>query len=161
VGCPKFTPKTAPLTITTPSNTPVRLPTPLTTSNGIRIQLAVLLEYTFRTHRPTDGKSDRSIPITLYTLCCADRERRVRNGHSRYSPYKIVPIGEWGHFLTLILTSDDLKSHIVMNGSSTSNIIPSFIEIGRSRFLAKLKSRDSINRRKFKNPAKNFLDILV
>jgi len=32
----------------------------------------------------------------------------------------------------LDLTSDDLESNIVMNVSSTSNIIPSFIKIGRS-----------------------------
>jgi len=31
--------------------------------------------------------------------------------------------------MTLTLTSDDLASHIVMNVSSTSNIIPSFIKI--------------------------------
>jgi len=36
----------------------------------------------------------------------------------------------------LTLTSDDLESHIVVNVSSTSNIVPSFINIGRSRFLA-------------------------
>ena len=32
---------------------------------------------------------------------------------------KIVPIGEWGHLLTLTLTSDDLESDIVVNDSST------------------------------------------
>jgi len=74
---------------------------------------------------------------------------------------KIVPIGDLGHLLTLTLTSDDLESHIVMNVSSTCNIVPSFIEIGRSRFWQTLKSRDSITRRKFKNPAWEILDILV
>jgi len=39
---------------------------------------------------------------------------------------KIVPKGDWGHLLTLTLTSEDLESHIVVNVSSTSNIIPSF-----------------------------------
>jgi len=34
---------------------------------------------------------------------------------------KIVPIGDWGHLLTLTLTSDDLEGHIVVNVSSTSN----------------------------------------
>jgi len=33
-----------------------------------------------------------------------------------------------GHLLTLTLTLDDLESHIVMNVSSTSNIIPSFMD---------------------------------
>ena len=32
--------------------------------------------------------------------------------------------------LTLTLTSDDLESHIVMNVSSTSNVVPSLINIG-------------------------------
>ena len=73
---------------------------------------------------------------------------------------KIVPKGEWGHLLTLTLTLDDLESHIVVNVSSTTNIRPSFIKIGRSRFCGKLwsqKSRDSITRRKFKNPARETL----
>jgi len=34
------------------------------------------------------------------------------------------------------LDSDLVESHIVVNDSSISNILPSFIEIGRSRFLA-------------------------
>ena len=55
-----------------------------------------------------------------------------------------------------------LQSHIVVNVSLTSNIIPSFIKIGQSRFFWQtLKSRDSITRRKFKNPAQEILDILV
>jgi len=53
---------------------------------------------------------------------------------------KIVPIGDWGHLLTLTLTSDDLESHIVVNVSSTSNIVPSFINIRRSRFFGKFWS---------------------
>jgi len=32
---------------------------------------------------------------------------------------KIVPIGDWGHLLTLTLTSDDLESHVVVDVSST------------------------------------------
>jgi len=51
---------------------------------------------------------------------------------------KIVPIGDLGHLLTLTLTSDDLESHIVVNVSSTSNIVPGVIKIGRSRFFGKL-----------------------
>jgi len=38
----------------------------------------------------------------------------------------------------LTLTSNDLESHIVMNVSSTSNIIRSFIKIGWSWFFGKL-----------------------
>jgi len=43
-----------------PSNTPVPRPTPLTTPNGIRIQSAVLPQYTFRTDRPTDRPTDKT-----------------------------------------------------------------------------------------------------
>jgi len=52
MGRPKFTLKTAasPSTITTPSNTPITSQTLLTTPNGIRIQSAILPQYTFRTH---------------------------------------------------------------------------------------------------------------
>jgi len=51
-GTPKIHPQncSSPSTITTPSNTPIPSPTPLTTPNGIRIQSAVLAQYTFRTH---------------------------------------------------------------------------------------------------------------
>jgi len=43
----------------------MRRPTPLTTPNGIRIQSAVLPQYTFRTDRPADGIDDSSIePLT-------------------------------------------------------------------------------------------------
>jgi len=45
---------------------------------------------------------------------------------------KIVPIGDGGHLLTLTLTSDDLESHIVVNVSSTSNIIPRYQVLIRS-----------------------------
>jgi len=43
-----------PSTITTPSNKPIPRPTPRITPNGIRIQLAVLPQYTFWTDRQTD-----------------------------------------------------------------------------------------------------------
>jgi len=36
-----------------------------------------------------------------------------------YFCIKIVPIGDWGHLLTLTLTSDDLESRIIVNVSST------------------------------------------
>jgi len=63
--------------------------------------------------------------------------------------------------VTLTMTSDDLESPIVVNVSSISNIVPSFIKIGRSQFFWQImKSRDSITRRKFKNPAREILDIL-
>ena len=39
--------------------------------------------------------------------------------------------------MTLTLTSDDLESDIVMNVSSTYNIMPTFIKIGRKRFFGK------------------------
>jgi len=41
-----------------PSNTPIPQPTPLTIPNGIRIQSAVLPQYTFRTDRQTDRPTD-------------------------------------------------------------------------------------------------------
>jgi len=57
-------------------------PTPLTTPNGIQIQSAVLLQYTFRadrqthrhTDRPTSWTSDSSVALTL---CYSDSERRA------------------------------------------------------------------------------------
>jgi len=44
--------------------------------------------------------------------------------------------------VTLTLTSDDLESHIIVNISSTSNTIPSFIKIGQkfSHFFRKVWS---------------------
>ena len=45
-------------------------------------------------------------------------EHRHTGRQARHT--KIVPRGEWGHLLTLTLTSDDLESHIVVNVSSTS-----------------------------------------
>jgi len=50
---------------------PIPRPTPLNIPNGIRIQSADLLQYTFwidrptYTHRPTDGLGDRSTPLAL------------------------------------------------------------------------------------------------
>jgi len=77
--------------------------------------------------------------IGPYTIVLRRRDvtARSRTGGRRW--LKIVPTGDWGHLLTLTLTSDDLESHILVNVSSTSNIIPSFIKIGRSRFLAKFE----------------------
>ena len=61
-GMPQFTPKTAtsPSTITTPSNTPIPRSTPLTIPNGIRIQSAILPQYTSWSDRQTD-RWDRRI----------------------------------------------------------------------------------------------------
>jgi len=63
-GTPKFTPKTAPSLRRSPppSNTPIPRLTQLTTPNGIRIQSAVLPQYTLRTDRQTDGLDDRPVP---------------------------------------------------------------------------------------------------
>jgi len=56
MGCPKFTPKTAPSLRRSrlPSNTSTPQPTPLTIPNGIPIRSAILPQYTFRTDRQTD-----------------------------------------------------------------------------------------------------------
>jgi len=45
-------PSPSPWGMWTPSNTTIPRPTPLTIPNGIRIQSAMLPQYTFRTHRP-------------------------------------------------------------------------------------------------------------
>ena len=75
MGCPTFTTKTASSLRRSPpaSNTPFPRPTPLTTSNGIWIQLVVLTQYTFRTNQPTDKPIDRwsrqqTNKFTLYWL---------------------------------------------------------------------------------------------
>jgi len=78
-GTPQFTPKTAPSTstITIPSNTPFTRWTPLTTPNSIRIQSAILPQYTLwtdrqrdrQTDRETDGPGECSVPSALCSLC--------------------------------------------------------------------------------------------
>jgi len=78
----KFTPQNTPCpsTITTPSNTPIPRPTVLTIPNGIRIQPAVLPQYTLLTdrqtkqsdrptERPTDGPGECSVKWALRSLC--------------------------------------------------------------------------------------------
>ena len=52
----------------TPSNTPIPRPTQLTTPNGIRIQSAILPQYTFRTDRLTDAWDTRSKGVFQYRL---------------------------------------------------------------------------------------------
>jgi len=58
MGRPKFTPKLLLSLQRSPpaSNTPIPRPTPVTTPNGIRIQSAILSQYTFRTNTQTDGQ---------------------------------------------------------------------------------------------------------
>jgi len=77
--------------------------------------------------------------------------------------HKIVLRRDWGHLLTLTLTSDDLESHIIVNVFWTSNIMPSFIKIGQKKILLifwqHFKSHDSITRREFKNLAQEILDV--
>ena len=55
-----------------PSNTPIPRLTPLTTPNGIQIQLVVLPQYTLQTDRqtdrPSDGLCDKSVPTAAYAL---------------------------------------------------------------------------------------------
>jgi len=65
------------------SNAPIPWPTPLTIPNSIRIQSAVLPQYTFRTDRPTDTQTDRWTRRQVYTISAyaryIDRERRANN----------------------------------------------------------------------------------
>jgi len=83
-GRPQFTPKCAPsLRRSQPSsNAAIPQPTPLTNPNGIRIQSAILPQYTFRadrqTDRPTLGIGDRSV-IRALTLYYIDNQRRANN----------------------------------------------------------------------------------
>jgi len=78
MGRPKFAPKTAPysLTIATPSNTPI--PWPLTIPNGIRIQSAVLPQYTIRTDRWARRQLDLNSDYARYIA----RERRANNSQT-------------------------------------------------------------------------------
>ena len=77
-GTPYIHPKTVPFpsTITTPSNTPIPRPTPLTTSNGIRIQSAVLPQYTLWTNRQTDRGTDGPGECSV-TRALSLRQRRL------------------------------------------------------------------------------------
>ena len=81
--------------------------------------------------RQTDKQTNTDILITVL---------RTYIKFAKHMEYKKVPIEDWGHLLNLTLTSDDLESHIIVNVSSTSNIIPSFIKIGRNYFFGKLWS---------------------
>jgi len=73
-----------------PSNIPIPRPTPLTIPNGIRIQSAVLPQYTFRRdtqtdrHTQTDRWARRQVSkISDNYARYADRERRANNRSSK------------------------------------------------------------------------------
>jgi len=74
----------------------------------------------------------------LYSSCV--QSSMLHGSETRPVRKKIVPKWDWGHLLTLTLTSDDLESHIIVNVSLTSNIIPSFITIRQSWFFGQLWS---------------------
>jgi len=83
MGRPNFTPKTAPSpsTITTPSNPPIPRPTPFTNPNDIRIQSAVLPQYTLRTDRQTDrpveGPGECSVNMTAPLAMLIDSDAPI------------------------------------------------------------------------------------
>jgi len=66
---------------------------------------------------------------------CRSQVQGVGENRRLSTKNRLVPIGDWGHLLTLTMTSDDLESHIVVNVSSSSNIIQTFIKIGRKKFF--------------------------
>jgi len=74
MGRHKFTPKTSLWRSPPPSNTPILRPTPLIIPNGIRIQSAILPQYTFQTDRQTDRPTDR--PTDRHTHTQTDRWAR-------------------------------------------------------------------------------------
>jgi len=82
------------------------------------------------------NNSRKVLSYTVYT----EGSNKASKANSTGGWPKVVPTGDWGHLLTLTLTSDDLESHIVVNVPSTSNIIPSFIMIGQSQFFGKIWS---------------------
>jgi len=71
--------------------------------------------------------------------------------------------------VTLTLTLDRVTRHTVVHQSSTSIYIPTFIEIGKKRFVdgltaetpPSLRSRDTKSRKNIKNPARHNLDIVL
>ena len=97
MGCPKFTPKTAPSLqrLLPPYNTSISQPTSLTIPNSIQIQSAILPQYTFRTNRhievrPTHTQTNRWArwqisKISTYTRYI-DREWRANNTCPSASP---------------------------------------------------------------------------
>jgi len=62
MGCPTFTPKTAPYRSTSPlpSNTPIPRPIPLNSPNGIRMQSALLPQYSFQIDQQADTDKQTS-----------------------------------------------------------------------------------------------------
>jgi len=77
---PKTVP--SPSTISTPSNAPIR---PLTAPNGIRIQSAILPQYTIRTDWPTDRQTDRQ--TSHIARCVTFAVARIRVGNRRNFAY--------------------------------------------------------------------------
>ena len=74
-------------------------------------------------HVRTERWEGRMFYSNSALLIYSDRQRRAKNS----------PTGDWGHLLTLTLTSDDLESHIVVNVSSTlTNTTIWFVEFIRS-----------------------------
>jgi len=77
-----------------PSNTPIPRPTPLTITNGTRIQLAVLPQYTFRTDRQTQTQTNRWARRQVDSISAyaryIDRGRNLETGR-----VAITRSGEW------------------------------------------------------------------
>jgi len=94
MGRPKFTPKMSlPFRRSLlPPNTPIPRPTPLTIPNGIRIQLAVLPQYTFwghrpidrLTHKPTDRWDRRQLDSMSTYARYIDRQRHTNNAQTPF-----------------------------------------------------------------------------
>jgi len=82
--------------VATPSNTPIFRPTPLTTPNGIRIQSAVLPQYTFRTHTQTDDgpAGEKPIPIPAYAV--TDIATRLRTTSAAQSRPNVRRVRRYG-----------------------------------------------------------------
>ena len=72
---------------------------------------------------------------------------------------KIVPIGDWGHLLSLTQTSLKVISSWMTRRPVTSDRVS--LRSDEVDFWQTLRSRDSITRMKLKNPAREILDILV
>ena len=88
-----------------PSHTPISRPTPLTISNGIQIQSAILPQYTLRTDcqtdrptdrqtdRPTHGNGDRSVVQELFalTVIVSDAAKnRIKSKLSKLIGYNLI-----------------------------------------------------------------------
>jgi len=75
-----------------PSNIPIRQPTPLTTPNGIRIQSAVVSQFSRtdrQTHRLIDGIDDRSTPSALSLAVLIDSDTLIITDVLQCSGHKL------------------------------------------------------------------------